>query len=67
MGCCFSEPVDFDGEVTLFHFDLLRAIGRGAFGKVSALPSSCFHISHLLAGSSRGAQTLKKVICTEIH
>ncbi|EKM78124.1 hypothetical protein AGABI1DRAFT_114943 [Agaricus bisporus var. burnettii JB137-S8] len=34
MGCCFSEPVDFDGEVTLFHFDLLRAIGRGAFGKV---------------------------------
>lgn len=35
MGCCFSNPVDFDGEVTLYHFDLLRAVGKGAFGKVS--------------------------------
>jgi len=26
--------VDFDGEVTLYHFDLLRAVGKGAFGKV---------------------------------
>ncbi|KAF9485222.1 kinase-like protein [Pholiota conissans] len=34
MGCCFSEPVDFDGEVTLYHFDLHRAVGKGAFGKV---------------------------------
>ncbi|KAF9055499.1 kinase-like protein [Hymenopellis radicata] len=34
MGCCFSEPVDFDGEVNLYHFDLHRAVGRGAFGKV---------------------------------
>ena len=34
MGCCFSNPVDFDGEVTLYHFDLLRAVGKGAFGKV---------------------------------
>jgi len=34
MGCCFSEPVDFDGEVNLFHFDLHRAVGKGAFGKV---------------------------------
>ncbi|KAJ8521104.1 hypothetical protein ONZ45_g2147 [Pleurotus djamor] len=32
--CCFSEPVDFDGEVTLYHFDLHRAVGKGAFGKV---------------------------------
>ncbi|KAF8640281.1 hypothetical protein AX16_010176 [Volvariella volvacea WC 439] len=32
--CCFSEPVDYDGEVTLYHFDLLRAVGKGAFGKV---------------------------------
>jgi len=35
MGCCFSEPVDFDGEVTLYHFDLHRAVGKGAFGKVT--------------------------------
>ncbi|KAF9068355.1 kinase-like domain-containing protein [Rhodocollybia butyracea] len=32
--CCFSEPIDFDSEVTLYHFDLHRAVGRGAFGKV---------------------------------
>ncbi len=37
MGCCFSEPIDFDGEVTLYHFDLHRAVGRGAFGKVRRL------------------------------
>ncbi|EIW84113.1 kinase-like protein [Coniophora puteana RWD-64-598 SS2] len=34
MGCCFSEPIDFDGEVNLYHFDLHRAVGKGAFGKV---------------------------------
>ncbi|GBE88280.1 kinase-like protein [Sparassis latifolia] len=32
--CCCSPPVDFDGEVDLYHFDLNRAVGRGAFGKV---------------------------------
>ena len=35
MGCCFSEPVDFDGEINLYHFELHRAVGKGAFGKVS--------------------------------
>ncbi|KAN0093051.1 Protein kinase-like domain containing protein [Tylopilus felleus] len=34
MGCVFSEPVDFDSEVNLFHFELHRAVGKGAFGKV---------------------------------
>ncbi|EIM91142.1 kinase-like protein [Stereum hirsutum FP-91666 SS1] len=34
MGCCFSEPVDFDAAVNLYHFNLHRAIGKGAFGKV---------------------------------
>ncbi|KAF8632258.1 hypothetical protein AX15_002003 [Amanita polypyramis BW_CC] len=34
MGCCFSEPVDFNAEVNLYHFELHRAIGKGAFGKV---------------------------------
>jgi len=34
MGCCLSEPVDFNAEVTLYHFDIHRAVGRGAFGKV---------------------------------
>lgn len=33
--CCCSEPINFDGEVDLYHFDLHRAVGKGAFGKVS--------------------------------
>ena len=48
MGCCFSNPVDFDGEVTLYHFDLLRAVGKGAFGKVFTfdwIRSCLFHSS----------------------
>ncbi|KAI6044243.1 kinase-like domain-containing protein [Pisolithus marmoratus] len=32
--CCRQQPVDFDGEVNLFHFVLLRCVGKGAFGKV---------------------------------
>ncbi|KAF9078087.1 kinase-like domain-containing protein [Rhodocollybia butyracea] len=32
--CCRPTPVDFDGEVSLFHFVLLRCVGKGAFGKV---------------------------------
>ncbi|KAF9777365.1 kinase-like domain-containing protein [Thelephora terrestris] len=34
MGCCLSTPVDFEGEVNLYHFDLHRVVGKGAFGKV---------------------------------
>jgi len=32
--CCRPTPVDFDGDVNLFHFTLLRCVGKGAFGKV---------------------------------
>jgi serine/threonine kinase 32 len=32
--CCRPTPVDFDGDVNLFHFNLLRCVGKGAFGKV---------------------------------
>lgn len=32
--CCRPTPVDFDGDVNLFHFSLLRCVGKGAFGKV---------------------------------
>jgi serine/threonine kinase 32 len=28
------QKIDFDGPVTLYHFSLLRSIGKGAFGKV---------------------------------
>lgn len=32
--CCLSKPVDFEKEVNLYHFELHRAVGKGAFGKV---------------------------------
>ncbi|KAJ1554673.1 hypothetical protein HK405_004389 [Cladochytrium tenue] len=32
--CCKPEKIDFDAEVELGHFDLLRSVGKGAFGKV---------------------------------
>ncbi|KAI9461434.1 kinase-like domain-containing protein [Boletus coccyginus] len=32
--CCRPTPVDFEGDVNLFHFVLLRCVGKGAFGKV---------------------------------
>jgi len=41
MGCCCSTVIDFNGEVSLFHFELHRTVGKGAFGKVCLLsPSS---------------------------
>lgn len=32
--CCRPEEIDFDGPVDLWHFFLLRSVGKGAFGKV---------------------------------
>ncbi|KAG0245713.1 hypothetical protein BGX31_006387 [Mortierella sp. GBA43] len=32
--CCKEEDIDFDGEIELSHFHLLRSVGKGAFGKV---------------------------------
>jgi len=34
MGNSQGKPVEFNGEVNLNHFRLLRVVGRGAFGKV---------------------------------
>ncbi|KAJ3229084.1 hypothetical protein HDU81_005669 [Chytriomyces hyalinus] len=34
MGCCASEPIDFDAEVDITHFEIGISIGKGAFGKV---------------------------------
>jgi serine/threonine kinase 32 len=31
------QAIDFDGEVNLFHFFLLRSVGKGAFGKVRSI------------------------------
>ena len=67
--CCFPDPVDFDAEVNLFHFDLHRAVGKGAFGKVScdadastALPLTC-----IASGSSRRAQAYQEAIRSEVY
>jgi len=52
------QPIDFDGEVTLFHFVLLRCVGKGAFGKVLALfIFSVPHIHRPPQGPRRSAQT----------
>ncbi|KAI8145183.1 kinase-like domain-containing protein [Fennellomyces sp. T-0311] len=32
--CCKEDAVDFNDEVDLSHFTLLRSVGKGAFGKV---------------------------------
>ncbi|CAG8437601.1 6229_t:CDS:2 [Acaulospora colombiana] len=32
--CCKEEEIDFNAEVELSHFHLLRSVGKGAFGKV---------------------------------
>lgn len=41
MGCCCSTAIDLNSEVNLFHFELHRTVGKGAFGKVCLLsPSS---------------------------
>lgn len=32
------QEIDFEGPVDLWHFYLLRSVGKGAFGKVSARP-----------------------------
>ncbi|KAI8067991.1 kinase-like domain-containing protein [Gongronella butleri] len=32
--CCRESALDFDAEVDLSHFALLRSVGKGAFGKV---------------------------------
>lgn len=41
------QPVDFDGEVDLFHFILLRCVGKGAFGKVSSIIIRPLLIPHI--------------------
>jgi len=56
-GCC-SEPVDFDGEVNLYHFDLHRAVGKGAFGKVRV-------VAHRRSKTLYALKYIEKAKCTK--
>lgn len=67
--CCLPEPIDYDADVNLFHFELHRAIGKGAFGKVrSPLISLSFNLGFKLgitsSGPSCGTQEIKETLCS---
>lgn len=70
--CCRPQPIDFDGEVTLFHFRLLKVVGKGAFGKVC--PVLLFadrtrpHKSSLIfPGPDGSTQANPGNLCAQIH
>lgn len=72
--CCRPEAIDFEGEVNLFHFFLLRSVGKGAFGKVSSYlstPSVRVCIRRTLttrnAGAGSTAQAIEAAICPQIY
>ena len=67
MGCCFSQPVDFDSEVNLFHFELHRAVGKGAFGKVGSYQKPPARHIDIVTGQGSRAQKDKGIICPQIH
>lgn len=56
-GCC-STPVDFDGDVDLFHFSLHRAVGKGAFGKVRV-------VTHRRSNKVYALKYVDKAKCTK--
>jgi serine/threonine kinase 32 len=37
-----DQSIDFEGDPNLFHFYLLRSVGKGAFGKVSSIPTTTY-------------------------
>lgn len=64
-----SKVIDFDADVNLFHFMLLRCVGKGAFGKV---PFSEGHPNlltnqTLLPGSCRSTQADTRLVRPQIH
>ena len=66
--CCRSQPIDFDGEVTLFHFRLLKVVGKGAFGKVCPTPLSWQPVLTITASGPDGpTQTDPGNVRTQVH
>ncbi|ORY36544.1 kinase-like protein [Rhizoclosmatium globosum] len=62
MGICCSkveEQIDFEQEVNLGHFDLLRAIGKGAFGKVKI-------VQHKLSKEKYALKYINKEQCIKM-
>ena len=70
------QPIDFDAEVNLFHFNLLRCVGKGAFGKVYMGSLSSDVVTFVLiavcrftpiAGPSRTAQADERPLRPQVH
>lgn len=64
-----SKVIDFDADINLFHFMLLRCVGKGAFGKV---PFSEGHPNlltnqTLLPGSRRSTQADTRLVRPQIY
>ena len=60
-----SQAIDFEGEVNLFHFYLLRSVGKGAFGKVcSIVVDPCLFP---VTGASGPAQTDKNPLRSQVY
>ncbi|KAF8737749.1 hypothetical protein AX14_012321 [Amanita brunnescens Koide BX004] len=57
--CCRPQPIDFDGEVNLFHFALLRCVGKGAFGKVRV-------VQHKLGRELYALKYINKAKCVKM-
>ena len=64
-----SKVIDFDADVNLFHFMLLRCVGKGAFGKVPFLGGYPNLLTNqtLFPGSRRSTQTDTRLVCPQIH
>lgn len=65
--CCCTQPVDFDGEVDLYHFDLLRAVGKGAFGKVSASAGVGNSADLRMPGARGRAQAYQETLRAQVY
>lgn len=65
-----SQPIDFDGEVNLFHFVLLRCVGKGAFGKVRLVDAPMVisvQPSHPLQGPRGPAQANSRSLRPQVY
>jgi hypothetical protein len=64
-----SKVIDFDADVNLFHFMLLRCVGKGAFGKVPLSEGHPNLLTNqtLLPGSRRSTQADTRLVRPQIH